>query len=352
MSTTLPLAPRVDPGAKPPNTLQRERHEPEYGILVAIVALAAIGILMVYSSSAMKAYLQKDDTFAIVGPQIQWAALGVIAMVVMMRVDYRWLRVASVPMFVVGIVGAGAGVRARAQRRGRRLGPLAQDRAAAGGPPGRVHEARARGLPRPLVRQAGERRPRVLVRHGALPRDHRARSWCWCSWSRTSGTSSVLGVHGVHDVLPRRREPPPPGRAGGGGGAGGRVSCSCAATRWTASRPGWTPGTTHPALGFHSVQGFLALALGGAARRRPRREPAGGRPVPAQRLQRLHLRDHRRGVRAARRRPRDRPVPRLRLPRHPHVARARRTRSGRCWRRGSRPGSASRRSSTSGSWWG
>ena len=39
-------------------------------ILVAVVALAAIGILMVYSSSAMRAYLQRDDTFAIVGPQI------------------------------------------------------------------------------------------------------------------------------------------------------------------------------------------------------------------------------------------------------------------------------------------
>ena len=87
------------------NTLQRERHEPEYGILVATVALAAIGILMVYSSSAIKAFLQRDDPFAIVGPQIGWAALGMVAMVVMARVDYRWLRVASVPMFVVGIAG-------------------------------------------------------------------------------------------------------------------------------------------------------------------------------------------------------------------------------------------------------
>jgi cell division protein FtsW len=88
------------------NTLKRERHEPEYGILVATVALAAIGILMVYSSSAIKAYLSKqNDAFAIVGPQIQWAALGLIAMVVMMRVDYRWLRVASVPLFVIGIIG-------------------------------------------------------------------------------------------------------------------------------------------------------------------------------------------------------------------------------------------------------
>ena len=74
------------------NTLQRERHEPEYGILVATIALAAIGILMVDSSSAIKALLQRDDTFAIVGPQIFWAALGLVAMVVMMRVDYRRLR--------------------------------------------------------------------------------------------------------------------------------------------------------------------------------------------------------------------------------------------------------------------
>lgn len=87
------------------NTLQRERHEPEYGILVATIALAAIGILMVYSSSAIKAYLQQNDPFAIVGPQIQWAVLGLGAMVVMMRIDYRWLRVVSVPLFIAGVIG-------------------------------------------------------------------------------------------------------------------------------------------------------------------------------------------------------------------------------------------------------
>jgi cell division protein FtsW len=90
---------------RPRNTLQRERHEMEYGIVVAIVALAAIGILMVYSSSAIKSFLEKDDTFAIVGPQILWAALGVVAMLATSRIDYRWLRVASVPLFVIGIVG-------------------------------------------------------------------------------------------------------------------------------------------------------------------------------------------------------------------------------------------------------
>jgi cell division protein FtsW len=94
---------RVAPKAKK-GTLERERHEPDYSILVAVVALAAVGILMVYSSSAIRAYLGRDDTLAIVGPQIQWAGLGIVAMLVMMRVDYRLLRLASIPGYVLAIV--------------------------------------------------------------------------------------------------------------------------------------------------------------------------------------------------------------------------------------------------------
>jgi len=85
--------------------VRRERHQADYVILVIVVALTAIGILMVYSSSALKGYLSQDaDTFATVGPQIQWAILGLIAMGLMMRVDYRYLRLVSVPFYVVAIV--------------------------------------------------------------------------------------------------------------------------------------------------------------------------------------------------------------------------------------------------------
>jgi len=84
--------------------LQRERHAPDYTILVVVVALAAVGILMVYSSSAMKGYLSAEaDTFQTVGPQIQWALLGLLAMVGMMRVDYRYLRLASIPGYVIAL---------------------------------------------------------------------------------------------------------------------------------------------------------------------------------------------------------------------------------------------------------
>ncbi len=85
--------------------VRRERHQADYVILVVVVALTALGILMVYSSSAIKGYLSQDaDTFATVGPQIQWAILGMLAMALMMRVDYRYLRLVSVPLYIVAIV--------------------------------------------------------------------------------------------------------------------------------------------------------------------------------------------------------------------------------------------------------
>jgi cell division protein FtsW (lipid II flippase) len=53
---------------------------------------------VVCSSSAMRGYLSAEaDTFQTVGPQIQWALLGLLAMVGMMRIDYRYLRLASIP---------------------------------------------------------------------------------------------------------------------------------------------------------------------------------------------------------------------------------------------------------------
>ncbi len=103
--TTRPVGPaNRTPVRSRSGAVRRERHEADYVILVVVVALSAIGILMVYSSSALKGYLAEDDTFATVGPQIQWAVLGIVAMLAMMRVDYRYLRLASVPMYVVALV--------------------------------------------------------------------------------------------------------------------------------------------------------------------------------------------------------------------------------------------------------
>ena len=79
----------------------RERHEPDYLILVSIVALAALGVLMLYSSSAANiAYTPGSDPFAEVGTEMMWVGIGITAMVVLSRIDYRWLRTISVPAYL------------------------------------------------------------------------------------------------------------------------------------------------------------------------------------------------------------------------------------------------------------
>ena len=358
--TRRPMETRTTPCRSPPsaspardrtatNTLQRERHEPEYGILVATVALAAIGILMVYSSSAIKSFLQRDDPFAIVGPQILWASLGIVAMLVMMRVDYRWLRVASVPMFLVGVAGLllvfidAINIEVGGSARWLKIGPLPA-----------VHPAEfmklalvvylahwfakrgsaVRGL-------LGGTLPFLVI---AVPGD-RARA-------PRARPRHVVGarVHRVHDVLPRGREPPPPRRAW-------RLAAVPTVAlmflrgyqmdRITAWLDPWADAV---GLGFHSVQGYLALALGGVlGAGLGESRLAGGLFLPNAFNDFIFaIVGEEFGLLGGR--ARDRPVPRLRLPRDPdqprgagHVRRAARGRA-------SRPGSASRRSSTSGSW--
>lgn len=110
--------------------LRRDAHQPDYVVLVAVVALVAVGILMVYSSSAMRAYASYDDTLRIVGPQIIWATIGLGAMVVAARIDYRWLRLVSVPMYAVAIallvvvLIPSLGIRVGGSARWLQIGPL------------------------------------------------------------------------------------------------------------------------------------------------------------------------------------------------------------------------------------
>ena len=83
---------------------QRERHEPDYLLLLSVVVLSSLGLLMVYSSSGINALLQVSDPFAVVGPQAFWAILGAVVLVVCMRLDYRYLRLISIPAYVFALI--------------------------------------------------------------------------------------------------------------------------------------------------------------------------------------------------------------------------------------------------------
>src|SRR5438105_1762698 len=70
--------------------------------LVAIVlGLLLLGLAMVYSASGIRALDSLDDPSYYFSQQTQWAVLGLIAMFVVARVDYRRLLPVALPLLVV-----------------------------------------------------------------------------------------------------------------------------------------------------------------------------------------------------------------------------------------------------------
>jgi len=78
----------------------RERHEADPWLLIATVALAAVGVLMIYSTSAAALSANTSDIARAITPELTWVILGIITMLALSRMDYRWLRLISVPFFL------------------------------------------------------------------------------------------------------------------------------------------------------------------------------------------------------------------------------------------------------------
>ena len=87
--------------AGPRGGVRRERHEPAYALLLAAMALTAIGIVMVYSASSVRSYFNNADPAAQGLEQLVWAGIGLVGMVVAMRIDFRHLRYLAIPIFVI-----------------------------------------------------------------------------------------------------------------------------------------------------------------------------------------------------------------------------------------------------------
>ena len=81
--------------------VRRERHEPAYALLLAVMALTAIGIVMVYSASSVRSYFNDADPAAQGLEQIVWAAIGLTGLLVTSRIDFRHLRYLAIPIFVI-----------------------------------------------------------------------------------------------------------------------------------------------------------------------------------------------------------------------------------------------------------
>jgi cell division protein FtsW len=84
--------------------VRRERHEPAYALLLAVLALTSIGIVMVYSASSVRSYFNNSDPSAQGLEQLVWAVLGMAGLLVAMRIDFRVLRYLAIPAYVITLV--------------------------------------------------------------------------------------------------------------------------------------------------------------------------------------------------------------------------------------------------------
>jgi cell division protein FtsW len=84
--------------------LEVQPKSPDYIIFSTVIVLLGIGVVMVYSSSAVSAYANFHDSSYFLKRQLVWVFLGIIAMVTTMSIDYHVWRKLAVPILVVTVL--------------------------------------------------------------------------------------------------------------------------------------------------------------------------------------------------------------------------------------------------------
>lgn len=79
--------------------MPRVRTHPDIWILIPALLILGIGVIMVYSASAVLAFHDYGDSFYYLKRQLVFALLGICAMIITMRIDYRvWQKFAAVAL--------------------------------------------------------------------------------------------------------------------------------------------------------------------------------------------------------------------------------------------------------------
>ncbi|HJM83584.1 MAG TPA: putative lipid II flippase FtsW [Nitrospinota bacterium] len=81
------------------------KRKPDYWIMVCSIALLAIGIAMIFSSSAMIAEEKFHDPFYFLKKQALWAAIGITLMLIASRIDYRIYKKYTYVLYAIAIIG-------------------------------------------------------------------------------------------------------------------------------------------------------------------------------------------------------------------------------------------------------
>lgn len=100
MRPAVPAATRI----KRPSPGGRLVRKPQLPLLATVLAMVAIGLVMVLSASSVQAFSESGSSFSYFFRQLAGASIGLVVMVVLGRADYRKLRPLARPVFVACVV--------------------------------------------------------------------------------------------------------------------------------------------------------------------------------------------------------------------------------------------------------
>jgi len=76
----------------------------DFILFFTVITLLSFGVIMVYSSSAVSAYVNFNDSYYFFKRQIIWVTVGIIAMLFTLNIDYHVWRKLAAPILIVTVI--------------------------------------------------------------------------------------------------------------------------------------------------------------------------------------------------------------------------------------------------------
>lgn len=84
--------------------MRLKKGPPDFVLFITTLALVGIGLIMVFSSSAVTANLRYDDAYYFFKKQFMWAVISIFVMIVVMKINYLRLKEIALPLMVIALV--------------------------------------------------------------------------------------------------------------------------------------------------------------------------------------------------------------------------------------------------------
>jgi len=84
--------------------LKLRKGPPDFGLFITTMVLAGIGLVMVFSSSAVTAGIWYDDAYYFFKRQLLWFIIGLIAMILTMKLNYQKLKDFAYPALILAVI--------------------------------------------------------------------------------------------------------------------------------------------------------------------------------------------------------------------------------------------------------